>query len=172
VLQETSHVTAIHNEAPTPLENLTSCIKVRLRNVEGSTEVLALPDKGSIRNAVSLALAQSLDSATTTFIDHQEDIILGNAASFKTCGVLDASIKFNGKSRRLGWIRMRFAVVESLLFRLILGNSAIERFRVLGENQASFDWLHLRDEHNQFCMWRGSKSMSSRCAESAGYAKL
>ena len=83
VLQETSHVAAIHSEAPTPLENLTGCIKVRLRNIEGSTEVLALPDKGSIRNVVSLALAQSLDSATTTFIDHQEDIILGNAASLQ-----------------------------------------------------------------------------------------
>jgi len=57
VLQETSHVAAIHSEAPTPLENLTGCIKVRLRNIEGSTEVLALPDKGSIRNVVSLALA-------------------------------------------------------------------------------------------------------------------
>ena len=145
-------------------------IKIALRYGSIVEDIGFVCDRGSDINVMSLAYAQKIGIDIRWSHRHQQSVYLADGSTTESLGFINATIRFYGRAGRLGLMKLRFMLIDSLPFHVAIGNPFIKQCRIF-EDMHDFDWTFIDDEEALLCMFRLSSKMR-KCESNAGLAPL
>ena len=131
-------------------------IRIHLRHSGGVKNVLAVPDKGSGVNAMSLAFAQSMRYNIHRRTTIQYTLRSATGLIIQSVGTVRASFEIDLKSARLNLSQETFDVIENFPFDVAFGNQFIRELKVFEANLSCLEWVHVREELPLLCPIRSN----------------
>ena len=126
-------------------------VRIHLRHSGGIRKILAVPDKGSDVNVMSLAFAQSLGYNIDRQGTSQRTLQVANGLMIRSVGIVCASFEIDMSRARLDLMQKHFAVVVNFPFDIAFGNAFIRELKVFEANLSCLEWVHVREELPLLC---------------------
>ena len=132
--------------------NLRPEVRIHIRHDGGIKKILAVPDKGSGVNAMSLAFAQSLGYNIDRRGTSQCTLRLASGLIIRSVGTVYASFEIDMQTARLDLFQKTFAVITNLPFDIAFGNAFIHELKIFEANLSCLEWVHVREELPLLCI--------------------
>ena len=126
-------------------------VRIHIRHSGGIKKILAIPDKGSDVNVMSLAFAQSLGYNIDRKGTSQRTHRLASGLVIRSVGIVRASFEIDMNSARLNLMQKPFAVHINFPFDIAFGNPFIHELKVFEANLSCLEWVHVREEFPLLC---------------------
>ncbi len=120
-------------------------VRIHIRHSGGTKKLLAVPDKGSGVNAMSLKFAQSMKYNIHRRATTQYTLRSASGLIIQSVGTVRASFEIDLKSGKLDLLQKPFAVIENFPFDLAFGNQFIRELKVFEANLSCLEWVHVRE---------------------------
>ena len=120
-------------------------VRIHIRHSGGIKKVLAVPDKGSSVDAMSLAFAQSMGYIIDRRGANQCTLRLASGLMIRSVGTVRASFEIDMKSARLDLLQRTFAVIVNFPFDVAFGNAFIHERKVFEANLSCLEWVYVRE---------------------------
>lgn len=132
-------------------------IRIHIRHSGGIKNVLAIPDKGSGVNAMSLAFAQSMRYNIHRSPTIQYTLRIATGLMIQSVGTVRASFEIDLKSARLNLSQKSFAVIENFPFDIAFGNQFIQELKIFEANLSCLEWVHVQERLPLLCPLSSAK---------------
>lgn len=126
-------------------------VRIHIRHSGGIRKILAVPDKGSDVNVMSLAFAQSLGYNIDRQGTSQRALQLASGLMVRSVGIVCASFEIDMDRARLDLMQQHFAVIVNFPFDIAFGNAFIRELKVFEANLSCLEWVHVREELPLLC---------------------
>ena len=127
-------------------------VRIRIRHSGGIKKILAVPDKGSGVDAMSLAFAQSMGYNIDREETNQCILRLASGLMIRSIGTVCASFEMDMKSARLDLLQRTFAIIVNFPFDIAFGNAFIHERQVFEANLSCLEWVHVREKLPLLCI--------------------
>ncbi|CAF9908899.1 hypothetical protein IMSHALPRED_007532 [Imshaugia aleurites] len=141
-------------------------VRIHLRHSGGIRKILAVPDKGSDVNVMSLAFAQSLGYNIDRQGTSQRTLQVANGLMIRSVGIVCASFEIDMSRARLDLMQKHFAVVVNFPFDIAFGNAFIRELKVFEANLSCLEWVHVREELPLLCPFMTAVHAGENCKKS------
>ena len=131
-------------------------VRIYISHRDGVKRILAVPDKGSELNAMSLAFAQSMGYSIDRKATSQYTLRLASGLMIRSIGTVCASFEIDMKSARLDLLQKTFAVVVNFPFDIAFGNAFIRELKIFEANLSCLEWAHVREDIPLLCPLSGN----------------
>ena len=126
-------------------------VQVHMKHSGGLRKVLAVPDKGSSVDAMSLAFALSMGYSIDRKGSSQCVLRLASGLMIRSVGTVCASFQMDTKDLRVNLFQKDFVVIANFPFDIAFGNALIHELKLFGTNLSSLEWVHMRTELPLLC---------------------
>lgn len=126
-------------------------VRIHIRHRDGVKKILAVPDKGSEVNAMSLAFAQSMGYSIDRKAISQYTLRLASGLMIRSVGTVCASFEIDMKSARLDLLQKTFAVIVNFPLNIAFGNAFIRELKIFEANLSCLEWVHVREDLPLLC---------------------
>jgi hypothetical protein len=135
-------------------------LKVRLRCKMIEREALATIDKAATANLMSSGLARRLGLSVFKQRKHKATIFLGDGRKIQSVGTVQIVALFvdcTGRSKKLP---IKFIVVQTLAFGMILGSSTMQTLRQWTADDTFLDWIPVPESRILLCIFQVNEGTS------------